>query len=73
MVKLTDHNGNEYDLVPKVSIDWGHNPAEFDWATIVRHEIIALNAALVNKMILSDDNELGGGALPLLCAPSPLT
>ena len=34
MVKLTDHDGNEHDLVPKVLIDWGHNPAEFDWATM---------------------------------------
>ena len=57
MVKLTDHNGNEYDLVPKVSIDWGHNPADFDWATIVKHEIIALNAALVNKQGVLDTLE----------------
>ncbi len=49
MVKLTDHDGNEYDLVPKVSIDWGHNPAEFDWATIVEYEIFALNTFLANK------------------------
>ncbi len=57
MVKLTDHNGNEYDLVPKVLIDWGHNPAEFDWATIIRHEIIALNAALSNKQGVLDTLE----------------
>ena len=49
MVKLTDHDGNLHDLVPVVSIDWGYNPAEFDWATIVQHEIIALNAVLNNK------------------------
>ena len=54
MVKLTDHDGNEYDLVPKVSIDWGHNPAEFDWATIVKHEIIALNSVLNNKQGVLD-------------------
>lgn len=57
MVKLTDYNGNEYDLVPKVSIDWGHNPADFDWATIVRHEIIALNSLLSNKQGVLDTLE----------------
>ena len=54
MVKLTDHEGNEHDLVPKVSIDWGCNPAEFDWATILRHEVIALNSVLSKKQGVLD-------------------
>tara|TARA_R100000700_G_C3099615_1_gene97263 strand:+ start:374 stop:562 length:189 start_codon:yes stop_codon:yes gene_type:complete len=49
VVKLTDHSGNEHDLVPVVTIDWGCNPAEFDWATILEHEVIALGVTLANK------------------------
>lgn len=49
MVKLIDHDGNTHDLSPVVKIDWGYNPAEFDWATIVEHEIIALGVTLANK------------------------
>ena len=40
-----------------MSIDWGHNPADFDWATIVRHEIIALNSLLSNKQGVLDTLE----------------
>ena len=54
MVKLTDHSGNEHDLVPVVTIDWGCNPAEFDWATILRHEVIALNSVLSKKQGVLD-------------------
>ncbi len=54
MVKLTDHEGNTHDLIPVVTIDWGYNPAEFDWATILRHEIIALNSVLNNKQNVLD-------------------
>ena len=49
MVKLIDHDGNTHNLSPAIKIDWGHNPAEFDWATIVEHEVIALGVALANK------------------------
>lgn len=54
---MIDHSGNEHDLVPKVSIDWGYNPAEFDWATILRHEVIALNSVLINKQSVLDTLE----------------
>ena len=54
MVKLTDHSGNEHDLVPVVTIDWGCNPAEFDWATILKHEVIALNSVLINTQSVLD-------------------
>ena len=57
MVKLTDHSGNEHDLVPVVTIYWGCNPAEFDWATILKHEVIALNSVLINKQSVLDTLE----------------